>query len=204
MKLYLSNLLLAFLFIGCSSDSDITQPEVEEVVEEVNVEEEESSEDSEEETNEDPEPYSESITAQFHSNSTIEISEDPQINTKAEIVDGDKLVFSYNLYTDPYENTVDDEYTEVIVFEISPEISSFRLEIEDFVNAQAFYYRSCNTCPVKYGYNNITDGFIEGTKTSDTEWQLEADIVVNIPASDGQPAIEFTHSFQTTTFIPKD
>jgi hypothetical protein len=110
----------------------------------------------------------------IYSNSKINLNTENGYNDVF-IVDGDKSVFYYSYYEDPYPMAIDDEFQEVIVFEIDPKIDEFLISGADLKKSNAFFGNICFCSPA--GYFPITSGCIKGKKINDSEWQVDINIL---------------------------
>ncbi|MEJ2004041.1 MAG: hypothetical protein P8X57_03535 [Cyclobacteriaceae bacterium] len=117
-----------------------------------------------------------SCAYEFLNNSQIEISWISQHGYFVEIVDGDKQVFkrTYNYQDSP--NIVDDELTEILLFELERDVSSFKFTDEELTQANVLFARFCECFP---GYRNVNSGTLEGTKTVNGTWRIKADLQVS-------------------------
>ena len=104
-------------------------------------------------------------------NSEIDLSE---YNNEATIVAGDKIVFKYRYSKDDDPMIMDDEYSEVITFEVDTTITDFIISGENLSRANAVYGNLCYC--FNGGYFLISNGCIKGTKLNDLEWQIDINI----------------------------
>ncbi|WP_026838851.1 hypothetical protein [Gillisia sp. JM1] len=229
MRYLVLAIVSAFLLFSC----DTSEPEVDETIVEVvdetatyeeSEEGEEAEEESEEgETNEETDTESEgdtdeddrwasfvhpSITIKpyYYPKSEIVYSTDENEFIRAEIVEGDKLVFYYyeaagdKIDTITGQRLADSGYKIGLIFAIDKDKTEFKLEKENFSTALAKYDSQSNT--PEQGYFNVTDGTIEGIKISETEWEITTDIIWTIPANEDHGDIH--HEFElSANFIPE-
>lgn len=87
-----------------------------------------------------------------------------------EKVSGDHLVFKYEFVYDDAPDIIDDEYSEVVWFEVNPEGDSFEIDLSDFEQYKGLYGRLC-FC-VDGGWHKISDGCIYGKKIKDNTWNI--------------------------------
>ena len=219
--------VLAFLLYSC----DTSEPIVDETIIEV-VNETANDEDSEEETEEDTEEEAEgeteeeaeeeteeedrwanfvhlSITVKpyYYPNSEIEYYYNEYGRLASKIVEGDRLVFRYYEHAHDKIDTItgqrlaDSGYRKELLFAIDPGKKEFKLEKADFSAASSKY--GLFAFFPDSGYHDITDGFIEGLKISEAEWEIITNITWTIPANEFH--VEDLHyEFElSTNFIPE-
>jgi hypothetical protein len=90
------------------------------------------------------------------------------------IEQGNSTAFEYIYTSAQDENVSDDGYTEIIVFDIDPSLTSFSYEGDLLQDIHAHFYRGC-FCP-NTGSVPVSEGFIRGEKLNDQEWQISMDI----------------------------
>ena len=88
---------------------------------------------------------------------------------------GNNLVFSYVHNGPDCKNVADDEYTDRLVFQVSPGLTTFYYENTQLEGLLCLF--------VRYGFVStnavrINSGHIRGTKISDTTWDIEIDVNV--------------------------
>lgn len=145
------------------------------------------------------------IEPYYYPTSEIAYSTDTNGSLKADIIEGDRLVFHYyeaageKIDTITGERLADSGYLIEFLFAIDAEKIEFKLEKENFSAALAKYKLKSNY-PAQ-GYYNVTDGIIDGEKISDTEWKITANIIWTIPADEDHEDIH--HDFElSSNFIP--
>ena len=97
---------------------------------------------------------------------------------QAYIQPGNKLVFDYSYVYNDVEIIADDEYSEHIRFEIDPNLDSF-LYTDSELNATKITFSKVCFCYFRYesARGVAPKGTLEGTKISDTEWEIKMNIV---------------------------
>lgn len=199
-----------WLFWSCStSDADEETPIIEVVEETTNVDvtaEEETEEQTEEDDRLANFVYT-SITIEpyYYPNSEIEYYYNEYGDLDSRIVEGNRLVFKYyeaandRIDTITGQRLADSAYRKDLLFAIDADKTELKLEKEDF-SAASSKYGLFASFPDS-GYHDITDGFIEGEKISDTEWKITANIIWTIPADEDHEDIH--HDFElSSNFIP--
>jgi len=145
----------------------------------------------------DPENTTAENYHSFFENSQLILNsgENPeQINL--ELATGNKLVFKFLKYEDPYPEYVDDEQTTIVYFEVDPDASEFRLEKDDFNDANAAIGLGGQIRIIE----RITEGSITGTKISDNEWEIALDVSTMNEEINYEITAEASTSFNKSTF----
>lgn len=192
MKFSASVFLMALLCFSCSSsDSEPDKTSVAPIDETATKEETEEENTPTEETK----PY-------YYENASIAFETNSSGNETSEIKEGTNLVFYYYKFYNPYSDPsiADDEYTEELIFKISQDATSFRIEKEDFPDALAKFRLGSNQ--PESGFHEVTDGFIEGTKISETEWTINLNIIWTVPANEDHDEINYEFEL-SSNFIPE-
>lgn len=110
---------------------------------------------------------------------TIESYFDTILQTQSfRVVAGENLVFSFDHIGPQCDNVFDDEWGEILNFEIEPGIESFDLIDEQLLQANASYRET--GAWVNHQSYPVKDGFIKGKKEGNI-WIVEADIIVDAP-----------------------
>ena len=95
------------------------------------------------------------------------------------IVEGEDIIFQYYHANEDCKSVVDDEFAEVVYFQLPDSITSFSycdsalLNIYCIYDVQAFFGMN--------PYYNVTQGCISGEKIDSDTWKVHIDITVNIP-----------------------
>jgi len=92
------------------------------------------------------------------------------------IVNGSNLVFSYVFEAAEEENIADDEYSEIIRFEIEPGLTEFSYSNSELNEINAVYSESCFCDFSNELKNTLPKGTISGTKISETKWDIMIDV----------------------------
>lgn len=123
-----------------------------------------------------------------YQNASLVINE-TENGTFMEVEDGDKLVFEYKYSTEGQPEIADDEFTEVVYFELDHNTGDFTLDESDFEATRTYLGRFCfcgNT-----GFFPVTSGIIEGEKTGDLRWNVTLDVEALIEAENDMPETSF-------------
>ncbi len=222
--------ILTFLLYSCDTSEPIVDETIIEVVNETATDED-SEEEAEEETEEETEGETEAETEEdtnseteeedsranfvylsitqkpyYYPNSEIEYYYNEYGRLASRIVEGNRLVFRYyehaydKIDTITGQRLADSGYRKDLLFAIDSSQKEFKLEKEDFSAASskfglfAFYPDS--------GYHNITDGFIDGIKISETEWEINTNITWTIPADEYHEDLHYEFEL-SSNFIPE-
>jgi len=121
-------------------------------------------------------------------NSSLVIN-DTENGTFIEVESGNKLVFEYRYSTEGDPEIVDDEFTEVIYFELDGNTEDFSLNEENFSATKTYLGKFC-FCG-RTGYFPVTSGAISGEKTGDLQWRVSLDVEALIAAENEIPEIIF-------------
>lgn len=92
------------------------------------------------------------------------------------VINGNNLVFSYEYVADDAENIADDEYSEIIRFEIDPALTEFSYSDNELDEINAVYSEYCFCHFVDESKNTSPQGTISGKKISNTQWQISIDV----------------------------
>ncbi|MDR5591542.1 hypothetical protein [Christiangramia sp. SM2212] len=119
-----------------------------------------------------------------HRNSTLSIIEN---NNAANVMveNGENLVFEYRFSTEGEPQIADDEYTEIVYFELDANTEDFNLNSNDFEAANAYVGRFCfcgNT-----GFFPISNGEIIGEKVGSRDWKVSLAVEAIIEAQENSP-----------------
>ncbi len=112
-------------------------------------------------------------------NVTINVGEP---NNPYTLTDGSQIVFRYTFNHPHEENIADDELTEVFIFAIDADQSSFEITTTDVAGGSVFpmAYRRICFCFFEFGFT-IQSVSVTGTKISPTKWSVSFEMT----ASDG-------------------
>lgn len=98
------------------------------------------------------------------------------------------LLFEYRYTAAQKEHIADDEYLEMLSFNIQPDkTGKFLLSGDDLKNAQGFFYKSC-FCADRGSFLMVS-GKIRGAKMSKTTWYINVDVMVNVKSGDSQKLV---------------
>lgn len=114
----------------------------------------------------------------FKTNSQIVLTEIIEDQYLANIDVGDNLVFIYEFVEDDEPDISDDEYTERIIFEIDPELSSFNITDVSLAQLNMYFNRFC-FCP-NIASIQVLSGTAKGSKINSEKWKITLDITFEI------------------------
>jgi len=92
------------------------------------------------------------------------------------VINGNNLVFTYEYVADDVENIADDEYSEIIRFEIEPALTEFSYSDNELDEIKAVYSEYCFCYFVDENKNTSPQGTISGKKISETQWDITIDM----------------------------
>ena len=118
-------------------------------------------------------PDNDQYQLKFYKNSEVESTTNGSY-TNAQIVSGNNLVFEYKYVFEDDPILSDDEYTEIILFEVNPDVNEFFISDEELLNANSMLGTICFCAPS--GFFNISDGWIKGKKLNENEWQIDLSV----------------------------
>lgn len=94
------------------------------------------------------------------------------------------ILFEYNYKAAQINQIADDEYREIIGFNIVPDKTGrFELKGEDIKKANGYLYKGC-FC-IDRGNSPVTGGTIKGVKMSKTTWYINADLKISVNKGEG-------------------
>ena len=109
------------------------------------------------------------------------------------IVDGNKLVFSYNHVGFQCDDVYDDEWGEELTFQIDSTVAEFNWVDSQIETAQCFYRQY--GAWVNAQQIRINKGTVEGIKISSNRWSIKVNIEVTYPSSNNPIVIKFARTF---------
>ena len=93
------------------------------------------------------------------------------------VEEGANLVFEYKYKAEDAENIADDEYSELIRFEIESSLDKFNYSDDELSNINAVFTKECFCWFDSDEKKNVSPtGTISGKKLSETEWDITFDI----------------------------
>lgn len=112
-----------------------------------------------------------------------------QVNT----IDGEHLVFTYQFDRAQCENTFDDEYSELLQFEIDKDADVFSFQDSTLEEAKLIFIRSG-----AWIFDNalVESGMISGQKKANNKWEIDVDIQLPLDSDDASKAIFFNEIFK--------
>ena len=107
---------------------------------------------------------------------SIETTDDSYMQT-GRVTAGENIVFEYEYTAEEEENIADDEYTEFIRFEISPNLSEFSYQDAELTDIKTVLTKICY-CFFEYDVNKDVPptGNIAGERISATQWRISVDV----------------------------
>jgi len=121
-------------------------------------------------------------------NSSLVLNE-TENGTFIDVEAGNKLVFEYRYSTEGRPEIADDEFTEVVYFELEPNTENFSINEENFEVTKTFLGKFC-FCG-RTGYFQVTSGEINGEKIGDLQWNVSLDVEAFVEAENDIPEITF-------------
>ena len=116
-----------------------------------------------------------SCSYEYFKNSQINITVISQFGAFVEITGGSKQVFKRTYNYNDAPDIIDDELTEILVFELDKAKKSFSYSDENLAEANVLFGKLCY-CPS--GYNPVTSGTLEGKEISPGMWRIKANLQV--------------------------
>jgi len=113
-------------------------------------------------------------TFTFKKNSQISL---PEQSAFGAITDGNNLVFIRRFTKDDKAYIADDELTTELIFEVPSDVDQFEIATTDLIGSKVLYHQIC-FC-VKNNFEFIDSGKITGTKLSDGNWSVNADLITD-------------------------
>jgi hypothetical protein len=112
---------------------------------------------------------------EFYPSSKIDTTSTADMRLFFQVKPGNDLVFSYTHEGPACKSIADEEYTENLVFKVPAGSNSFFYENSQLTDAVCLF--------IKYafwtnGSYKINSGFVKGTKTSATKWDVEINVDV--------------------------
>ena len=117
--------------------------------------------------------------------SMIDLSEDEVIKN------GNKNVFRMTNSTQGSQAIADDEFTNILIFELDATQNSFSVEDNELENMQVAFSRLCYCTETEF--KTITSGCLQGEKQSDDTWFIQGNLIV--PYSFGNIDVKFEAQF---------
>jgi hypothetical protein len=98
------------------------------------------------------------------------------------------LLFVYAYKSAQNDQVSDDEYAEMVYFNVVPDrTGKFLLSGKELQQAQAHFYKGC-FC-MDRGTHLIVSGTIKGTRMTKTTWYINANVVVEIKTADSKQLV---------------
>ncbi|MEM9685889.1 MAG: hypothetical protein AAF934_03095 [Bacteroidota bacterium] len=137
------------------------------------------------------------ITFKWMQGKEINVAYDPVLElTTYTVENGDNLVFEYNYTGAQCDNIADDEWGELLTFEIDKDATEFEFTDDAILETKCFYqHYGAWIASRQY---EIKDGTILGNKIDNTTWQVTADVtVIAMPFGEESPRkIAFQKTFR--------
>ncbi|WP_034923121.1 hypothetical protein [Gillisia sp. CAL575] len=199
--------VLAFLLYSCETSEPAQDVPIVEVVDDTAIDVENEEETEEEDRWANFVYTTITIKPYYYPNSEIEYYYNEYDRLASKIVEGDRLVFFYSeaahdrIDTITGQRLADSAYRKHLLFAIDSDKTEFKLENTDFSAASSKY--GLFAFFPDSGYHEITNGFIEGIKISETEWEITTNITWTIPANEFHGE-DLDYEFQlSSNFIPE-
>ena len=113
------------------------------------------------------------------------------VNNPLGVSGGDENVFQMINETDGVLEIADDEFTNILVFELDESQDSFSVEDGELEDMQV-HYKSICFCP-DVVFKEVISGCLQGEKQSDGTWFIQGNL--NLPSSFGNVEIKFDAQF---------
>ena len=107
------------------------------------------------------------------------------------LTSGNKNVFQMINSTQGDLGIADDEFTNILVFELDESQNSFSVEDSELEGMQVHFKRTCFCNEVEF--KPVTSGCIQGEKQSDETWFIQGEL--NVPYSFGNVDVKFDAQF---------
>lgn len=107
------------------------------------------------------------------------------------LASGNNLVFQMINSTEGSPNIADDEFTDILVFELNASQQSFSVEGEDLRAMNVYFKRVC-FC-VEVVFKEVTSGCMQGEKQADGSWYIQGNLRVSY--SFGEEDVKFEAQF---------
>jgi len=117
-----------------------------------------------------------SYTFQENAQLTIEPYYEGSYMKSGKVTQGNNLVFTYEYEAEDEINIADDEYAEVIQFEIEPTLTAFSYSDNELDEIKAVYSEYCFCAFFDEEKNTSPQGTISGKKISETQWDIAIDV----------------------------
>ncbi|MDU8886498.1 hypothetical protein RXV94_10025 [Yeosuana sp. MJ-SS3] len=106
----------------------------------------------------------------------LEFNEAAQRN-HYQVANGNKLVFNYIHVGAQCDDIIDDEWAEVLIFQIENDIEEFEFVDDEILTTNCFYFQ--NGAWAFGTQQNVKKGFIRGEKISVNTWEINVNIETN-------------------------
>lgn len=139
---------------------------------------------------------SETFTSKLIPGKEILVEFDTELNRNNFIVTaGNNLLFEHIHGGAQCDHISDDEWSEVLIFQIDKNLSFFRFEDEEILSTHAFYRQiGAWVVSIPYGVNS---GVISGEKLNENQWRVTVDIeVVLVAMNEITQKVQFTEVYR--------
>ncbi len=140
--------------------------------------------------------YPEMIISNWVSEKEIIVEFDTQFKrNNYNIINGNKILFKYNLNGAQCDNIIDDEWGENLIFQIENNNTDFEFIDNEILSTNCFYQQY--GAWVAHNKYEVKNGIIKGEKISKTEWEITVNIETT-PIFENEPSknIIFTEIFK--------
>jgi hypothetical protein len=124
---------------------------------------------------------------------TSDIATSQDVAFWLQILDGNKLVFTYHFEAAQCESVFDDEYSESLYFEVHSDSTSFSFQDSTLSKIKLVYEQGGAWI---YKNKPITSGWIEGTKKSNNRWDIKAELNLPFEVNENSMAANFEQTFR--------
>ncbi len=117
-----------------------------------------------------------SYTFQENAQLVIASSNEGSYMKRGTVVEGNNVVFTYEYQAENEIDIADDEYSEIIQFEIEPNLEEFSYSDGELIAINAVYTERCFCYFSDETKNTSPSGSISGKKISETQWEITIDV----------------------------
>lgn len=121
----------------------------------------------------------------LHPNSKLDYSDE---NFDNYIKSGNNLVFRMSLHTEGEDIIADDEFTDLLYFEIDPSMESFSAENDNLDLLNVRFQQLCFCADVKT--KKPASGCMQGQKIDDNHWKVQANLTIQYPSWEKEVKVE--------------
>ncbi len=119
-------------------------------------------------------------TYTFFNQSEIDLVYSPNFGVVATVEPGDLRVFQYDYHYNDNPGIADDEYDDILLFQIDPDVNEFTLTGESELESASVVFRRLCYCFAVQFYP-ATAGTITGKKINNGLWRISIDVEIETP-----------------------